>query len=101
MTDEELKKTTAEFFRKYPNVRGLNARQMRDILDGNLVMVKVKGRQGKFILMTKEEVAPGGKLDQMNAEIRRIKTEREKRIRETLGEVSDPALFKRLIAKLE
>lgn len=74
MEPEEMRNIMAEFKTKHPNVEGLNIQQMKKVLAGELIMVKHAGRR-KFTLMTPAEVAPGGKLDQHNAEVRRINAE--------------------------
>ena len=70
MTPEEMKRTVAEFKAKYPSKNGLNVRQMRQILDGEVQMVKHSGTRN-FSLWQNEDPQPGGKLDQLNAQIRR------------------------------
>lgn len=82
MNEDELRKIFFEFKQKYPHIQGLNLTQQKKILDGELVIVKVSGTN-KFTLMTKEDVQPGGKLDQRNQEIR----EMNQKIREMNREV--------------
>lgn len=69
-TDEERKSIFWKFKEKYPNYRGLDLATQKKVLDGDLVIVNVSGTK-KFRLMTREDVAPGGKLDQMNEKTRR------------------------------
>lgn len=69
MTPQEMKEIMFRFKEKHPNLNGLNITEMRKVLDGDLVIVPHSGTR-KFLLMTPAQVAPGGKLDQMNAEIR-------------------------------
>jgi len=69
MEIKEMQEIAAEFKAKYPDYSGLNIRQMKQVLIGEMVIVDVQGRK-KFVLMKKEDVAPGGKLDQMNAQTR-------------------------------
>ena len=76
---QEMQEIMAVFKTRYPNKCGLNITQIKNILDGELVFVKT--RRNRFILMTKEEVAPGDKLDQHNAEIRRINTDMRRNLR--------------------
>lgn len=82
MNEDELRKVFFEFKQKYPHIQGLNLTQQKKILDGELVIVKVSGTN-KFTLMTKEDIQPGGKLDQRNEEIR----ERNEEIRRQNAEI--------------
>lgn len=73
-----------EFLRKkYPwvNLDNLNWIKIRDMANGDLIPVR---KSGKFILMTPEEISPGGKLDRMNEDTRNRnrKIRDENRIRE-------------------
>jgi hypothetical protein len=72
-----------EIRRRFPDLcfDSLTWAQIRDVANGDLVPVR-SGR--KFVLMTKEEVAPGGKLDRRNAEVRatNAKTREESRRRQ-------------------
>ena len=61
--------THLEFMSKYPQYTGLTVEQKRKVLDGELVPVRCK--RG-FVLMTKENMKPGGKLDQHNTKVRAI-----------------------------
>jgi hypothetical protein len=70
MTGEERGKTFREFREKFPAVEGLNISEMRGVLDGTLVMVRLGRSKTKFKIMTREQVAPGGELDKHNAEVR-------------------------------
>lgn len=83
-TDEERREVLFAFKEKYPNYRGLSLAKMKEVLDGNLVIVHNAGRRNKFVLMTKEDVVLGGKLDKINAEIsakNRITRQKNKEIK--------------------
>jgi len=64
-----MREIMAAFKAKYPNHTGLNITEMKKVLSGELVIVEHSGRR-KFMLMKKADVAPGGKLDRMNAEVK-------------------------------
>lgn len=59
-----------EFKARFPRLGGVDIYTMRKVLAGELVPVKVSGKN-KFVLMTPEEVAPGGKLEKRNLAVRR------------------------------
>ncbi len=95
--ENEQKDILFRFKAKYPNHRGLDIITMKAILDGDKVIVKIAGTH-KFQIMTKEEVAPGGKLDKINAKIafenkrirqinKEIKQGNDKMVRELFGDV--------------
>ena len=65
MTPEEMREIMREFKERHPDKEGLNIREMKKILDKELVIVRVSGTK-KFQLMTPAEVAPGGKLALIN-----------------------------------
>lgn len=65
MEQKEMKEVMFQFRMKYPRHRGVDIQTMKQILSGEKVIVEKTG--SKFVVMTKEEVAPGGLLDKMNA----------------------------------
>jgi len=69
MSYEDQRATVLEFKKRFPRYQGLDIRTQRKVLDGELVIVNKGSR--KFVLMTKDEVAPGGKLDKINAATRK------------------------------
>jgi len=94
MTIAEMQRTVREFKERFPNYGGLNARQMRDVLDGELVIVHAKGG---FCLWRREDI-DAGKLEEQNrkvrewnrairAEVRRCENEMSSRISRNGGGV--------------
>jgi len=78
---EEMRRTVEEFKRsEFRNITGLNTTQMRALLDGELIPVKVSGRK-KFQLWKREDIE-SGKLERLNhairAENRRIRRENDR-----------------------
>jgi hypothetical protein len=94
------------FKENHPSLRdglgGLNGQQMRKVLMGDLVIVKISGTK-KFELWTRERIE-SGELDHLNErtraanrEIRRRKREREKELLSALGNPQDSELIARLL----
>lgn len=85
--------------RRFPKVSldSLTWAKIRDIANGDLVPVRVAGKN-KFVLMTPAEVAPGGKLHQHNAQVRasNAKARAQARIQAAEFLSRDPALGKAL-----
>jgi hypothetical protein len=101
MEPQEMRDIMAQFKDKYPNYTGLNITEMKQVLNGEKAIVH-HGK--KFMLMKAEDVQPGGKLDQMNAEIkaqnRRIRQQqREQQAR--FNEQLQANYFNSIIARAE
>lgn len=82
-TQEERLDIIRRFKAHFPTLDSskLSFTDMKEILDGELVPV-LHSHNRKFCLMTKEDVAPGGRLDKMNQETR----ERNRKIRRVMKE---------------
>ena len=63
----EMQEVHIQFRQRFPHLQGLTVGEKRQMLRGELVAVKVEGLR-KFVVMTKDDVKPGGKLARMNAE---------------------------------
>ncbi len=92
----DLREVIQTFKEEYPtfSTEGLNGMQMRGILKGDIILVKISGTR-KYEMWKKEDIL-SGKLDRRNAKIKRAnqiarmkKKEQEEQfyrwIRETLG----------------
>lgn len=95
MTPQELQETVRAFRAKYPHLQGLNGSQMRAILDGKLLIIRLPGKQA-FTLATPEEapkvqqsIIKGRQVANRAARVR--SSENKRRLYEALGK-ADPEL---------
>ena len=99
-----MQKIMYEFKEKFPNTTGVNITEMKGLLEGTLVKVKVSGKKGKFILMTPADLEPGGKLDQMNAKIKQYNAEirrQDKAMQAEMDAILTRNYYSDIIAKAE